>query len=450
MSIYNDLVSEIVAHDEQIKINYDLLKIYEGQLLKYVEEHLKNELNPQAYQRAKKRISPINFLARIINKISGIYNISPYRYCQSPKQDELMKYYEEKLDVNSELSYFQRMLNLHKYSALELYLDNNELALRTIPADRFFIYSTDNVNPTNITHVIVFLGEYDVHSEKYDDQGNLIQNSTYTTQERLSKYRVYSNEEIVTFNSKGDILDRRENSLGFIPYIIGRQSKVDLIPTSNADNFQLSKIVPILLSDLNYSVQYLSHSIVYALDIDINNIEGNPDSVWSMKSDQQEGASPQIGTIDPSVNISEVLKLIYETAIMWFESYGIKTNASSGKANDASGVAKILDEASVIDINRSQINYFKSHIEPELWKKIGLFHNVINNGTLPGATKEFVPIVEFDDMKPKVNPSEQLDTELKKLEAGVTTREQVVKKLNPDLSDDEIQKLIKQIEGEKG
>ena len=76
-STLNSLIPELIKHidknRENIKLNSILIDISNGNLLPYVRESLKRELNKRAYNTSKDRIPPINILKKLQLKLSKVY-----------------------------------------------------------------------------------------------------------------------------------------------------------------------------------------------------------------------------------------------------------------------------------------------------------------------------------------------------------------------------------------
>lgn len=79
--------------------NAILFDIYEGNLLEYVLVDLKKQLSPEYFQQIIHRVTPINILVRVVQKLSKIYSKPPRRIIENGNDmdAELLAFYEEKL-----------------------------------------------------------------------------------------------------------------------------------------------------------------------------------------------------------------------------------------------------------------------------------------------------------------------------------------------------------------
>lgn len=415
------ILRHIEANESRLLFNRKLLDIYEGAIKKYIEQALQLELSPKAFERARHRIPAINILAQTIDKMSNIYKAAPDRICEDELQQELVDYYSQELDVNNAISLFHSMLNLHLSAALELYYNkSDELKLRVLPADRFLVYSNDEIEPSNPTHFIKFIG---------GDNRTLF---------------IYSSDEFARVEN-GKITYVIDNPFGLMPFIYKNLNDFALLPQLEDSNFSLPVLIPVLLTDLNYAAKYLSHSITVAIDANIDGMSANPDAVWNVTSDQDKNG--QVTTINPQVDVDKILTLISAELNMWLESKGLKTSSSGNLTeSNASGVSKIIDNADTTELRQEQSQVLKK-VEMDLWKMIGVIHNLNRPEGLPLATR-LNPSITFADAKPFVDPKAELDLIIAKKDNGLISAETAIRLANKDMSSEQVESEMIAIENE--
>src|SRR5688572_26716352 len=96
-----------------------LVDIYSGNLNKYVKQAISEELSPESFKIASKRIPSINLLQRITDKLSNVYTDTPRRTVSSPKDQVTLDAYIESTDVQNIMAQAEVLLNLNKEFALE-------------------------------------------------------------------------------------------------------------------------------------------------------------------------------------------------------------------------------------------------------------------------------------------------------------------------------------------
>lgn len=444
-----------VVHQER------LLTMYEGQLLEFVEESLRDELEPSAYLRARKRIAPINILTKLVNKISKVYNNGVVR---SPKVDNaldqtLIEEYEDSMDINNLMSYANRLLNLHKYCALEPYVDQGTIKMRVLAGNQFTVWSDDPVNPDKPTHCAKFMGRITKKLEYVDDKGRR-ESEPEDVLKEVALFYVYTAQEFIIIDSDGEVryelmaamgLEDGINPLGTLPivYIKSRSSK--LIPYPDTDTIQMTTLIPKLLTDLNYATMFQSHSIVYGIDVDPTGLSGNPDSFWVINSKDGEGKSPQIGTIKPTVDIDKVLTLIKNSMAMWLDSKAIKPGSlgSLDAETAASGVSKMIDEADTTEVRKEQAEILRA-AERELWPLIKFFNNEVEGVEEQRRfSDDFAISIEFGEQKPLETIQDKLNIIKMKLDLGLISKKQALRIIYPDFTEEEIQATLEEAQEEK-
>lgn len=429
--------------------NEKMFRIYEGELLEQLLVDLRDQLSERAFLDIQHRVAPINVLNRMLSKLSKIYVNAPRRTIVNgtAKDQELLDWYVDQFDFNTVMSQANLFFNMFKATALDPFLDRGKPTLRVIPSDRFLVYSNDQINPLRPTHFIKCMGKRQVGEGLKD------------------VYYVYSDDEFGIIDGDGDLIPELMsepeiralegmNTYGKIPNVYINRSKHRLIPTPDTDTLRMTKLLPILFSDLNYACMYSTFSILYGIDIEAKNLTMSPNSFWDLKSDPTSGKTPQIGVIKPEVDSEKVLSLVKTQMSIWFQSRNIKPGqmANMDASDLASGISKVIDESDTSDDRKEQVPYFMNaetlfwdllmHNLHPVWATDPLFEQ--KGMFSPGASVR----IQFPDQKPDYNGSQTIDNEIKKLNAGLTTKKRALKALNPEMSDDEVSLLLEEIVGE--
>ncbi len=448
--INNSDIPSIIAWAESVQMNNnpvhdDLLDIYEGNLKEYIEASMQKEFNPNAFQAAKERIIPINILKRTTDKLAKVYSQGVERSAALKSDDLLINEYEELLDLNVQMSKSDSMYNLLRSVAFEPYLKEGVPHLRILTPNQFTVWSGDYYDKTNPTVFIKFMGS-ERRNEMVDE--NEISRD-------VNVYVLYDDTEFVEVDSDGIILSRQNHDVGRIPFTYMNLSISKLVPNPDRDSLCTVVVIPKLMSDLNYASKYLSHGIRYGIDIDVSNLEGNPDSFLELRSTDKEGAQPQIGVLAPSVDIDKVITLVKEELLMYLESRSLKVSSSGGFDNSASGFAKLIDNADVTDVRKENMHSFKA-AEMDLWNLISIKHNMwVTNEELDVAkvnrlfSNDFKISIKYGDLAPVIDPQEKRDDLKFRLENKLITQERAVRQANPDLTKEEQDILLEELALEK-
>jgi hypothetical protein len=427
------ILKQIQAHQTQAGAYYRMVDIASGNISQYVLDSIKDELKPESYIVASKRIAPINVYAKIVSKLSKVYSDVPKRTVTDPRDQELVTAIEGSAGIQSVMANAELMLNINRQFALEPYLDaSNTIQVRVLAPYEFMVLSDDPQNPNKPTTFVKFMG-------KVNKGGN----------KTAQLYWIYTKDTYTSVDSDGQVYEQLDNPYGVLPFVYCSQNTFSLMAKPDVDSFNVSILVPKLLTDLCVAVEFQSHSVMYGIDIDPKGLQGGPDAFWSISS--KEGAtSPSIGVLSPTVDVEKVLSLVTYTVSQWLNNKGIKPGSvgTMQPANAASAVSKIVDEADTSQVvQRNRILLVSA--EKALWRLIGLVHNTFLATSSRGLSEPLNVSVSFPVQQVIVDPAEKREQLKFELEQGLTTLRRALKQSNPDLSDDEIEKLKEEIEQEK-
>lgn len=431
------IIEYIKDHRNFLLQNTEALDIYEGNLKPYVDNILKTSLSANYYHAIKDRILPINILQRYVDKVSTTYSKPPVRTSNNPKSQEFVDFYSATLNINNSAMIADAYSNLFKGYAWEPYIDKSgKPALRELPFNSFLVMSDSMVSPEEETIFIKFMGK-----QTEDDESMLL--------------FVYTDTEFDAFYMSGmeasQYLVENEgmNVIGTIPFVYGKRQKNRLIPVLDSDMLAITKAIPCQLTDASGAQLFQSYSIIYGIDISAENLKMSPNALWSIKSDRESDKNPQLGVLTPTADTDKVLSFITTTFTLWLETKGVRVGSvgSMDASNLSSGISKIIDEMDVHELKKKSQFWFKKD-EEELWNvKLPKIHNYwIKSGLLnPSMMPPLMPdeqdpeiYVEFESPKPMISRMEEINQIKAELELGTLTMEQAIRKLHPELDDDEV------------
>ena len=453
MALRND-IKTLVVHWKTLKDtlehNSALFEIYEGNLLPYVLADLKAQLSQKSYDMVVHRVAPINILRRLIYKLSKIYSKPPVRNTEggSDKDTVLLGDYVEQLDANTVMSNANEFFNLFKTTAIEPYLDRGEPRLRIIPSDRFFVYSNDPVNPMRPTHFVKIMGK--------------IKRGMH----ERTLFFAYTDSEFLAFDDNNDVVDEimqrpdiaildGKNPYGAIPVVYINRSKHDLTPKVDSDTLAMTKLIPVLLSDLNYAVMFQAFSIIYGIDLDNEGLKMAPNAFWNFKSDPDVQTKPQIGVIKPDVNIDQVIRLIRAEVAFWLQSRNIKPGAMGDLSVESlpSGISKAIDEMDTSEDRQRQTSFFKDAERVLFDLIINKMHPVWMRDPNFKMKQSFTPgfkvTAQFSEQHAMVNTSTAIADQVLKLTNGIQSKYGALQELYPDWDDAQIMEKLEEIQEEK-
>ncbi len=428
--------------------NAKLIDNNEGNLLEHLLKDLKEQMSLQSFDQCKHRVAPINVLNKIIEKISAIYLPAPTRRIVGTDSDqELFAWYQDQFQaggvgLNSFMSETVKALNLCKSVAVQPFCHNLSPRLRVLRNDHMFVFSTDKVDPMSPTHLVTL---------------DMLPNGE-------TEYTAYTDQEFLIFNDKKEInhaemaaMDNPAgiNVYGVLPFVYQSLSRRRLMPLPDTDVLKMTKLIPLLFSDLNYAVMFQAFSIVYGIDIDDEAIARAPNAFWRFKSDPNSDKKPEIGSIKPEVDIEPTMALIQSQLAFWLNTKGIRPGAIGklDKDNFASGISKIVDEMDTTQLKESMIETM-TPFEMKLWDLImhklhpvWVQQGIIGTKTLfsPDAKLEIV----FNVDPPAASRGDEVVDLQTERDAGFNSTRRCIQQLNPLMDDEEIDALIVEIDAEK-
>jgi hypothetical protein len=457
-----EIKRQFERYNEQLQFDLELYQMHEGQIRKYVERALKDEIiSQQAYNRAIKRIPSINLPKKVTDKLSKVYSQAPIRF--TSKQKELMEEFATDLNLNEIMAEANKWSNLNKRCAIELYQEEGVQKLRVLPAHKFFVYSDSPKSPNKMTVFCKLLGrEIKEMTTVTDRKGRRVTNEDDIR--LVDIIACYTDEEFLIIDSDGTVradkmekmgITDRKNPFGVIPFCYINKSKTELMPYPNQTAADMAVLIPKLLTDLNYAAQFLSHSIFWAKNADLQGIEFNPDTVVDLGDDSADGASPELGVIRPETDIDGVLKLILTELSMYLSTEGLKSgNVGQVEASSAaSGISKIIDESDSTEARKEQMKLFRM-VEPEFWMKFAKMQEywasqakVDNKQTIdPEFVKDFS--IKFAEIKPLESEKEKYEKMKVARDLKLITKKQALKELYPNLPEDQLKQRLTELEEE--
>lgn len=443
-----DKVPAILDHVKNYRAYLDhnrvILDIFDGNLMPYILDAMKRQVSAEYFEQIKERVIPINVLKRITQKTSRSYLTNPQRLVDEKYEGDV-NFYTNILYLNAQMQRADSYASLFKGYAIEPFVLYGAPKIRILPYDRFLPYSDDPVDSTYMTEFVKFMGKRKIYK-----------NGKETIRE---VYHIYSNEEFISVDEEGDTVgeDLVENEginpYGVIPFVYGNRGNDILIPTQDTDTLALTKMIPLILTDLSGAVLFQCFSIVYGIDVNSENLKMSPNAFWSLKSDKTSDKTPSVGTIKPEADIDKVTQFIMNTFSFWLETRGIRVGSIGNvdATNVASGIAKIIDEIDATELIQCSQTYFMNE-ERQFWQLLKVMQNYwlatnqLDVGYRPNLwLDDFNVTLQFDPIEPYTDRATQVSTVKTEVDAGFLSRREAIKTLYPDLTDEQVDERLEEI-----
>lgn len=431
----NEVLAFIDTKKDYLTTAEKLYDIYNGNLSKYLEEKIDMDIeSPNSRKECKSRLSPINILPKIVNKLSGVYRIQPERDGLSPQLEEKIT----QMKFDSSMNLVNKYLNLFRIVAIEpvTEIDDKGVSVkgtlsffRVYPAHKFLLMDDGTIDG-NVLGFIKIIGKakkdvYNQKKRKFEEYN-------------VDVYQMYTDTEYITFDNY-EITERIQHDFGRIPITTLKRDCDMVMPFEDKDTYAMVILLPLLMSDMNYALKYKCFSVLYTIGLSAPKGGLSPNSILQFDPtsvDPSGGGTGQLAQISPTVAVTEMLDAIYSQYSLWLESRSIKMR-SMGKgdfADNASGIAKAIDQADVTDdiINQRQI---MSEAEQDLFQLIGRF--------LGEEIKVSTTFIEMsilpEDNKDKIDRIVIMKNE------QLLSWEEAVKQANPQMTESQLKEMMDQI-----
>jgi len=436
-----DTKDVVRSYSQYLTHNKDLLAILDGDLLPYVDKALQCQLSPQSYSQAKHRVMPINIFPKVIDKLTNIYQTKVLREVEggTDLDAELVSWYEQELRLNAKMNSANELFNACRGTLLYPYVYDGKPYLRAIDNDKFIVLAQNPALPSTPTDVIILAG-------KKNDK------DVYWVFDDYS-FAVYVDDELDRMEMRRLGNQEGINPFGRLPFVWVNSSDRRIMPIQDSSVMSVLVTLPVMLSDLNLAAMFQTFSMLYTIDADDKDIKFAPNAILSFKSDLASETKPEIGQIKPQVDIDQVIGLVQSELSMWLGTKGIRpgTVGQLNAENVSSGIAKVIDEMDTFEAREKQTTVFK-HAEAEFWDLLlNYMHPYwVATGQIENRqlfTSSARVVTNFSVQLPAQRRGELVADLKAEVEAGFNTRENAIKMLNPELSEEEVNELIDEING---
>jgi hypothetical protein len=276
-------------------------------------------------------------------------------------------------------------------------------------------------------------------------------------------YYVTTKYQFCIINQNGEILSDMmlqkdvdgSNPYGTTPYVYANGSEDCVMPEVQTDNLDMAVLIPLLLTDLNYAVKFQSFSMFVAIGLKSKGVEISPNSIVEFDKDPGSDGASSFETIKPTVDISETLSLASSQMSLWLSTKGIRPGQIGndlGTDKFASGISKMIDESDTYEALKEQIVIYQN-FEAQFWDK--LLHKmhplwvaagVIENKTIfsPGARV----VTQFAKPVPQQSRGDLVRDLDQEVASKFISRKRALRKLNPEMTEADVDELILEIDGE--
>lgn len=435
------------------------------------------------------RLTPINFLKKLVNALGSVYKRPPVRFSPEPKDQALVDYYVNYLDLNSVMQKANRYLVLsantliycrpwmkkdgswclraevtpsYLYSVTPNQMDKTELDAVIFSA----FVDSGRVTPHGAQHPATGIQGYS-QDTGYKTTGDVVSSNEKETAIQAEQYIFWTDMEHVSTNGNGtrfNIPDKGEeqflNPIERLPIVnIARDRDNEPWATQGEDMVDLTVALQLGWSDVMTIAKHQGFSMLTItseeepkkLTIGLNR------ALWMRLS--PSGPQPSVQFVSPNSPIAEYTEMLDKLTKLLLTTNNMDPGSVGGDAKSAnytSGFHALIamsDSLEAVEADKPVM----AAAEKDLWDVIHRWHNwMFDNDLLEDEAKElgkFSDEFEIQLMYPEVKPLESEDEKLARIKEldglGLITKSQALKKLHPDATEEQIAAMLEEIENEK-
>jgi hypothetical protein len=453
-------------------------KIYKDGGKEFLIDQITSEFGAAALNEM--RLAPINILKAIVDKKAITYKRPPIRKTEVPRDQALIDTYVKRMCFDSVMQkadrYYELYANTQLYVVPSTMFGFREPVVRVVPPNLYsvkpqsvdqtkmevLVYSRFTKKDQGVerkqersTGAVSASPGYKTTGDQIESNENVIAEETaYIFWTRDQHFTVLNNGAILT-----DILNPEAlNPFGVIPSVnLAKDRDNEFWAIQGEDTVDLAIAAQLGYSDLLSIAKMQGFSLLTViseeqpkrLEIGTNKI------VWLKQ--RQDGPQPSISYVQATSPISEYQALLDNLMELTLGTNGLSPGSISGKAQAInSGFQALIMNADNLQQLEQKKPVFRD-AERETWKIIAVQHNALHDSNelsndlraLGKFSDGFDPQTTYPDIRPLESDQDRLTMVEKLLALGLETRAGAVKKLNPDMSDDEVDEKLKAIDDEK-
>lgn len=480
----NQIIDEVTQTDEKDRRQSFRRRgrIYKDGGKDFLIEHLTKEFGVKALNEM--RLAPINVLKSWVDRKSIIYSRPPVRKTESKTDQALMDAYVERTAFDMQMQKANRYFNL--YSNCELYTlpktnrDGTKEPMTRVMPPWLYSVSTEAIDPTEKDVIVYssFADKDDSLERKEINKVSLIQESAGVRTGKPGQgidakqasmsgsavpYIFWTDLQHFTVFNGAVILDEANpdglNPIGLIPSVTLRKDvDNEFWAMQGEDQVDMAIATQLMFTDqLTIAKMQGFALLVITSKRKPDKMEVGLQKAIHMKVKDGE-PTPTVSYLNANAPLTEYSDLAARVLEVSSQSNLLPPSTFGGsKGGDPnSGVQEMIRNSSTLMEIESQKPVLRD-AELETWERYKRWHNLLHDkNELPKDLKalgkfsdDFAPVISYQDMKPVESEEQRLKQVQMLMDMGMLTRKKAMKKLNPEMSDEQIETEMKDIEEEK-
>lgn len=441
--------------------------IYRDGGKRFLIEQIKNEFGEDSLKEM--RLAPINLLKKIVNKRAAIYRRPPIRKAEMASDQKLVDFYVERMGMDEVMAKANAYVTLASNCFLYIIPVEGKLKALVVPSYLYGLKAKESdLTDVEMIAFSTFADRAQIEQGSATGQGIQVQINKTIDASIKKNYILWSKNSHLTIDEKGTIIPHAQEQEG-VPADQQNANPIEMIPgvviakdrdnetwaTQGEDMIELTIALQMGWTDLLTIAKHQGFAILTVvseeqpkqLSLGINK------AVWlKVKPGGQPGKIEYVRGNSPLAEYKELLMdllgLLLSSNDMDPASIGGK-NASKTFTSGFHALIAMADNLEAIEKDKPLMR----STEKEAWEVIKAWHNKLHEmGSLDDEARklgkfsdQFTVSVSYGDVKPLESEQERLDIVERRMKLGLMDQEGAMKKLEPDMTDDQIKTLLDKI-----
>lgn len=389
---------------------------------------------PKSNERVSERKTPTNYVETYVNKVSNTHAIEPTYFLKNKTESKVLNTKLTNAEWHKKMISSQNVLNAHCSLYVEPYtsasLDGP--SVRIYRGSEFEAFNNPNSNEPNVPDSIIkYLGVFS------DSKGK------YALRESVDK------DHIAGYKVRDGRLDEaslaiRDNPMKEIPGQYVQLSEFGLKGDPDVELLLLTKVYNTNLADLNFTFKYMNHPARIAKNMQLpegEELDFNVDTIIEAKTRRSDGKDPTIETIFTEVDYESGFDFNQKNVISFFLARGAKLKIEQPSERPMSTGTVDMEMFDLTAIWEKQKTLFGG-FERKLLEKFIKYNNIFKaNFKDKAELSDEMPKIEYADSRDFTAKTTRLDNASKEKALGITTKKKMIRDVNPDLNEEEVDEL---------
>lgn len=404
-----------------------VLDYYNNNYTTYITSILK-KVYPNNYKILVNFMRKYPLTNRLTDDISILYRNKPNINIDNPSQ-QIIHQYLNNSNLYSILPIANKLSNLIYKIGLIPRIYNDKIIVDIITPDKCWVQQVPGF-PTQI-NAIYYLNDTSVDSLT----GYAVNTATKITNDIIYTIQLSS-------NGKQKILLQQQNPYGYIPVVwIQTEPTYDTFwPTKLNPLIQLNEYYVISKTYQAFAIAYQAIATMVTKGLDPKSVVPFGPSTWiDLPTNMGQGQS-DAKYITPGTDFDSMRKFSQNILQQSSALMGLSAQSYKKAQSFASGYALQLSKTDIMDYNSQQISMWQKSLR----KLIEMIVDTINIYTEYNLSNNDITInIELPQVKLSYN--EQLDIYAKQLSLGLSTVQQILWKINPQYTQEQMQQKLQKL-----